>query len=575
MFYREILRHKFDFSDDEIIENYVSLLKGLAVNLDSLVLKNYLVRDEFSLLTAAMSFANHKEWLIKTASKTVILKILSREFYLVNFPEIDEFVVNSGYFTNLINHFKVSVDKITENLKSAQKVLQNYLNDLQESIYYFNDIFSLNKHDLSAVLCDSLLRTYIFPVLISGILENHSETSRTPLTVCLYTISKIIKLSSYQALVSELQSILFSSRISKEKYLIIQEDSDIHESEPPSPDKSSIKNPVSSSIYHYLSTSNDNVLGLCLYIVHVCLNLSIKDFLYSTDLDPNKLYENLADALSHVLIITEQIRFYSFYFASKVLFELSAAKDKESEYHREHDVIKFALQKKIKSLQEIMKMTTKRLEFIRFFESEWEFIKELKWVEVIDLPVNYLMHSNDRTSQVPLHYRHSLNQDDAVITEIRLFLLFRKLKHMMIRCEIPESSEQLENPMVTFFKSNFEIGKEYFLNISFLKGKDLIEVRSENMTKFIVDDLYFFILGCKTDSNKTLKIESVCRYSKIRLVESLDSNEFQFIYESKHFSFKIEDYFIYTSFKSSFKCKIEDCLKKDLELLRSFISKTR
>ena len=31
-FYREILSHPFDFTDDEIIENYLSLLKGLAVN---------------------------------------------------------------------------------------------------------------------------------------------------------------------------------------------------------------------------------------------------------------------------------------------------------------------------------------------------------------------------------------------------------------------------------------------------------------------------------------------------------------------------------------------------------------
>ena len=110
MFYREILRHSFDFSDDEIIENFMSLLKGLAVNLDNFVLKNFLVTDQFSLFIAAIIFANHREWLIKTASKTVILKILSRKSYLVNFPEVDEFIINSGYFTNLINKFKTSVD---------------------------------------------------------------------------------------------------------------------------------------------------------------------------------------------------------------------------------------------------------------------------------------------------------------------------------------------------------------------------------------------------------------------------------------------------------------------------------
>ena len=119
-FYREILRHSFDFSDDEIIENFLSLLKGLAVNLDSLVLKNFLISDQFSLFIAAIIFVNHKESLIKTASKTVILKILSCKSYAVNAPEVDEFVINSGYFKNLINQFKASVDKIANNLHSSK-----------------------------------------------------------------------------------------------------------------------------------------------------------------------------------------------------------------------------------------------------------------------------------------------------------------------------------------------------------------------------------------------------------------------------------------------------------------------
>jgi hypothetical protein len=544
----------------------------------------------------------------------------------VNDAEVDSFVITSGYFNNLVNHFKVSVASITANLFSGAKKLENILNDFQENIYYFNDIFSLNNSSLNANLSETLLNTFIFPVLVQGIIESHglkiiskavsqefpegnkevnlkinhevnheidqkfneevaqkeipeedpgcSEVISCPLTVCLYTLSQLLKLLSYPPLVSEIQSVLFSDKLKKDQLIQIMKTSSVHNLTSSSPLKDEVKNPISSSFYHHLSTSNDNVLGLCLYILHVSFNSSLKDFLECTDLEPSKFYENLADALSHVLIVTEQIRFYSFYFASKVLFELSAAKDKESEYHREHDVIKFALQKKIKSLQDIIKNTRKKLEFIKFFECEWEFTKSLKWVEIIHLPVNYLLESNDYNQEVPLQLRRSLSEDDAVITEIRLFLLFRKLKHLMIRCEIPESQDSLENPINSFFRCSLDAGKEYFLGTPFFKGKDLIEVKAKSV-KFIVEDKFFFILGEKTNSGKMIRVEFVCRFSKIRLVESGDDTELMLLAESKPISFRIDDYFRYTDLRSSFQSKIDDCIKKDLDLLKSFISDTR
>ena len=76
-FYKEILSHPFDFTDDEIIENYISLLKTLAVNLDIPQLRNYLLDNHYTLFTGAMMFFNYPETLIKTASRTVVLHVLS------------------------------------------------------------------------------------------------------------------------------------------------------------------------------------------------------------------------------------------------------------------------------------------------------------------------------------------------------------------------------------------------------------------------------------------------------------------------------------------------------------------
>lgn len=82
IFYKEILKHSFDFSDEEITENFVSLVKGLAVNVPNPQLISYLTNNNFNLFTAATMFMNHPEWLIKTASKTTILKILSRKYLI-------------------------------------------------------------------------------------------------------------------------------------------------------------------------------------------------------------------------------------------------------------------------------------------------------------------------------------------------------------------------------------------------------------------------------------------------------------------------------------------------------------
>lgn len=77
-FYSEIVSFPFDFTDDEIIENYMSLLKGLAINLDQELLKSFVIEKQYRLYTGALMFLNYKESMIKTSARTVILTILRR-----------------------------------------------------------------------------------------------------------------------------------------------------------------------------------------------------------------------------------------------------------------------------------------------------------------------------------------------------------------------------------------------------------------------------------------------------------------------------------------------------------------
>lgn len=75
-FYSELISQPFDFTDDEIVENYMSMLKGFAFNLNQMQLLHLVTSKNFTLFTAAMMFFNYKENLVKTAARAVVLNVL-------------------------------------------------------------------------------------------------------------------------------------------------------------------------------------------------------------------------------------------------------------------------------------------------------------------------------------------------------------------------------------------------------------------------------------------------------------------------------------------------------------------
>ena len=75
-FYSNIVSYPFNFADDDIVENYISLLKSLATNVSSDKLICFILDNNFSLYARAIMFINNPDNLIKTAARTVILTIL-------------------------------------------------------------------------------------------------------------------------------------------------------------------------------------------------------------------------------------------------------------------------------------------------------------------------------------------------------------------------------------------------------------------------------------------------------------------------------------------------------------------
>lgn len=77
MFYREIIGFSFDFSDEEVVEIYMSMIKAFAINIKPEMFSEFVAGTNYTLLTGAMTFMNYHESMIKTASRTVILNVFT------------------------------------------------------------------------------------------------------------------------------------------------------------------------------------------------------------------------------------------------------------------------------------------------------------------------------------------------------------------------------------------------------------------------------------------------------------------------------------------------------------------
>jgi protein CLEC16A len=80
----EIIAHPFDFTDEEIILNYISLLKGLAVNLSPETLQLFIAKvitrqGTFPLLSQSALLYNHNDAMVRTSARTVVINVLKSE----------------------------------------------------------------------------------------------------------------------------------------------------------------------------------------------------------------------------------------------------------------------------------------------------------------------------------------------------------------------------------------------------------------------------------------------------------------------------------------------------------------
>ena len=73
----DMIQYNFDFSDEEILAYYISLLKSLALRLDTNALQFFFDRREgrFPLFLEAVKFFNHRDHMVRTTVRTLTLSV--------------------------------------------------------------------------------------------------------------------------------------------------------------------------------------------------------------------------------------------------------------------------------------------------------------------------------------------------------------------------------------------------------------------------------------------------------------------------------------------------------------------
>lgn len=571
-FYKEILSHPFDFTDDEIIENYMSLIKGLAVNLPISQLKDYLIENHYALFTAAMMFFNYQEALVKTASRTVVLRVLTGNSYTVHDEAVEKFIWESGFFHNLISNVKESIMNIMRSTIGSNNIskLEQQTSEFLDLLYHINDIFDLNRETVNIKLCDILLKVLVLPILACSIIEEKPKNYHIPISIALYSLAHLIGIVKFPMFTNTLLELLFAKNLPLSFHDVMIN--------PPNRNgplliksQDSISNVMFPSLMSFLKCKEDNLIGLSLTIIQSVFSNSISEFFGNSELPAQEIHENFMEIFTGIILAEEELRFFSCFLACKLFYEIFKAEISFNEPLMFRQVASMAKKKHAEIL--LNSLSAKSSDILKKFEQEWEFVKNLKWNENLELPLNYILHSIDEfSSMIPLQNRRNHTEEDFLRTEIRLFFLYRKLDLLLEGASI----EYIEKkPFKSLDEPEIKPGKSYSVKEPFLKEKNMIKVyeRGFNKTvKYIFQDPVLFILGTLNVDGSVFNAEIIMRFSKIETQMQSEPNiEVLIIEGHSPLVLYFEQYFEWMSFKNKLDKKIKECKLAEINEITNFL----
>lgn len=506
------------------------MLKTFAINLKPETFTEFVTCNNFNVMNGAIMFMNYHEAMIKIASRTVLLSIFNGILYVARSKSVKGYVIKSGFFSIFVSGLSEKLSLCDRLILSGNvSKLESTLSEISEDLYYINDILELQIKEFNDSLCNTLIKSLIYPVVISSLGSiNHSPHHLSiPLSgTFLYYLLKIVKNPS---LANTLTMGILSKLIPEDLSNLLQEapspnlrqnDQYIEASSRfleilegfPTKEKI-VPNQVPDIIFSFLTSKDNNLIGTTLILIHTVINcvsvsnnlllasglipyekLKIKNLL-STILetqDSNASYsEQVVEALISLLGNEHPLQLFLFKLACKVLVSLTFRKNQTICLSQQHQMIlNAAFLKRVQNLQEFLNDSSEYDEFFELFESEW------KTLSVPEPKLNNFVHLllpyNEELEGVPLEYRNPLDESEAFRCEIQRLLAIWSAKFALCKDRSVFSLDiyplyHLSNAVI------WEKGKSYYL-----KNKNLVKcvakLKKNEQNLFYASDDHFFLL---------------------------------------------------------------------------------
>ena len=470
----------------------------------------------------------------------------------------------------------INIEKGSSSYTSLSKI-ESVIGEAIDLLYHFNDIFNQQREIFSIKLSDILLKALILPILGGTLIAEKFKSYHISIPVSLLILSHMIYIFNYIPLLESLISIIFDDKICNTYYDAIIT---LSNRDSPQLEKSDIliNNPISDNIYHFLKSKEDNLSGLTLHIVQAAL-INTPDLLLKKD-NPDEnsnRFINFMNIFKDIIMLDAEIRFFTYYLTSKLILDLSRKINNEPNL-LEIEIIKNALQKYAQSTLLFLNSTQSPMYTVKIFEEEWDYIKKINWSEKIELPLNYILPTIDEISfNIPLEHRRCLTEDNQIQYMIKLFLMYRKLKNLILPLK---NSEGVDPDIFTLYSlntCNLKQGESYHWHSGYLKEKKIIKaiIRGlgfNNNIEYIIEDSNFIILSHLVNGNNTLVIDMTIRFSKISIQDASDINIIMIIIDQKNpLMLLIENDSASLYLRNHLAKRTKECKDNDFRLLKSFI----
>uniref|UniRef100_H2Y953 Uncharacterized protein n=1 Tax=Ciona savignyi TaxID=51511 RepID=H2Y953_CIOSA len=229
----EVICHKFDFSDEEVMAYYISFLKTLSLRLNQHTIHFFYNEhtDDFALYTEAIKFFNHPESMVRIAVRTLTLNVYNgiscdqtALHPTVNDRAMLRFIRDktaAPYFSNLVwfiaEHVR-EVDNCVRNNANHQHRdrLRDLVAEHLDHLHYLNDIVTLENEMLNEVLIHHLLHRLFLPLYVRSLADGSPGDDNRPLVssvVALFLLSQVFLIIHHKPLVHQLAEVIFNRNL--------------------------------------------------------------------------------------------------------------------------------------------------------------------------------------------------------------------------------------------------------------------------------------------------------------------------------------------------------------------------